>query len=296
MSVRREHLHEIWKVGAIPQRTSLPGIAAGERGSILLLVALLMGALLGCAGLAVDVRNGYVVRAMLQHAVDDGALSARRWGVQIDDGPGASPAAIASGAAVEAMQVVRRDLAAQGIEAISSPSVTLGAGRLLVAARARVPTFFLGLFGIPFWVPRAQAEAPLWDIPAGPSVGGAGGAGGGAAGMPPQGVPAVEGGDRGDRRAGAGATQPSGSAGPQAQTDVQAPGQADAMGPCNCDAIAAGDPQAARDALERMGITPGAPGPFQGDLTSAMGFGAMQSGPGGDAPPDEGPVLDDGDW
>src|SRR5579884_2068779 len=209
MSVRREHLHEIWKVGAIPQRTSLPGIAAGERGSILLLVALLMGALLGCAGLAVDVRNGYVVRAMLQHAVDDG--------------PGASPAAIASGAAVEAMQVVRRDLAAQGIEAISSPSVTLGAGRLLVAARARVPTFFLGLFGIPFWVPRAQAEAPLWDIPAGPSVGGAGGAGGGAAGMPPQGVPAVEGGDRGDRRAGAGATQPSGSAGPQAQTDVQAP-------------------------------------------------------------------------
>jgi Flp pilus assembly protein TadG len=264
------------------------GLLSSERGSILLLAALMMMVILGSAGLTIDVRNGYVVRAMLQHAVDDGARSALRWSVQGEDTPG-GVVAIAPEAVAEALRVAGTDLASAGIAAMSSATATLTGGHLVVAAHSRVPTFFLGLFGIPAWYPEARAGAVL-PIPMTLSSSAAGGVNGTVAAGPGLQFPGpapflpVTGPPGGDHGLWNGSASAGPSPGSATTPSAGAPlGQAQPAGPCSCDAIAAGDPQSARDALERMGITPGAPGPFEGDLTSGMGFGAMQSAsPGGE--------------
>lgn len=254
-------------------------MAASERGSVLPLTALLMLLLAGCAGLAVDVQNAYAVRGMLQHAVDDGALSARRWSAQVDDTPGGRAAGVAAEAVAEALRVVRQDLQSQGLADASGVDAVLAPGGLVLVARARVRTFFVTLFGIPYWLPEARAEAALWTPRAGspPPTGPEGGAPVPPAGGTIAGASQGEGGNGGPVPAGPAPGPPDSPP----SSDVTALGPGDAGGPCNCDGIAAGDPQTARDALERMGATPTSPGPFEGDLTSAMGFGAMQEAPGG---------------
>ena len=262
--------------------------AASQRGSVLLLTALLMLLLAGCAGLAVDVQDAYAVRGMLQHAVDDGALSARRWSAQADDSPGGRAAGVAAGAVAEALRVVQQDLQSQGLAGASGVDAALTPGGLVLVARARVRTFFVVLFGIPYWHPEARAEAALWTPPASPPVAGPKG----SASVPPSAgaiaaFGASSGGGGNGGAAAAGPPSPSGLQDSPPSSDVTAPGPAD-VGPCNCDGIAAGDPQAARDALERMGASPASPGPYEGDLTSAMGFGEMQAAPGGGSPSDGG--------
>ncbi len=90
-----------------------------ERGSVLLLLAALMLVIFGFAGLAVDVRNGYVVRSMLQHAVDDGALSALRWSAQVFDSLGAQDVFVGQ-AVQESLSVAQQELQSQGLSGISS--------------------------------------------------------------------------------------------------------------------------------------------------------------------------------
>ena len=124
-------------------------------------VSLLVVVLIGCAGLVVDVRNGYVVHGMLQRAADDGAISALRWFTQVDDTQGGPGADVAGGAVAEAMRVVQQELASQGVAGISAASATLTGGRLTLTARANVPTFFLGLFGVGRWVESAHAEVTI---------------------------------------------------------------------------------------------------------------------------------------
>jgi hypothetical protein len=261
-----------------------------ERGSVLPLLALVMVVLLGCAGLAVDVRNGYVVRAMLQHAVDDGAISAQRWSVQVQDTPGAGSEGIIQGAEAEALQVVEQELRSQGVLTISNATASVAGNSIVLAAQARVPTFFAALFGLRYWAPHVEADAPLWT-PAAASV------------SPPDqsaapGVQPVfssangDGNSPGEPSSGQGSTSPGPSDSPAA-SGPPGPDRGDTLGPCNCDGIAAGTPEAAAEALGRMGATPGSPGPFAGDLTSEMGLGAMQEQLDSQSPPDSQVNTDD---
>lgn len=129
---------------------------------ILALVALLFTGLLGAAGLAVDVGHGYLVRAILQHAVDDGVRSGVRWSAQAQDTAG-DGGAIITGAVAAAQSVTRADLAAQGL---GRAQVTAGLsnGHLTVSAEASAPTFFLPVLGLTHWTVRASADG--WFIPA----------------------------------------------------------------------------------------------------------------------------------
>jgi len=267
---------------------------ATERGSVLLLVAVLLPALLGFAGAAVDVRDGYVVRSMLQHSVDDGVLSAQRWSAQANDLSGEAPGAIAQDAVAEALRVARQELAAEGLGAATVLATPSGAS-LAMTAEVRVPTFFLAFFGLSHWNVAAQADAALWagqvngpqtagapqsGLPQLPPAPGAasGPAAPGAWGLGVFGAPgAAAGGDSGSNgfAASSGPSEPSGA--PQGASS--SPDAVDAVGPCNCDSIVAADPAAAAAALEGMGVTPSNPGPYAGDFTAGMGFGEMQSAP-----------------
>ena len=134
--------------------------------------------LFGFAALAVDVANGYVVRGMLQHAVDDGARTAQRWSTQVDD-PGANPAAVQAQAAAEAIATAQRDLQAQGLGGTAIVNGALTGSTLRLEARAPVGTWFLRVFGLRSWSPAASSEAVLWTAasaaplpsPEGPSEG-----------------------------------------------------------------------------------------------------------------------------
>lgn len=244
------------------------------------MMAVLLPVIIGFAGVAVDVRNGYLVRAMLQHAVDDGALSALRWSAQAGDAPGRGPGTV-SEAVAEAVRIVRQELRSDGITAISDVVATVFGRHLTITAGAHVPTFFLTIFGIGHWSPRVRADAALWApralsmVP--PSEGG-------RLEFIALSAPVIRGEGNSALDVLAQEVSASGPASPGTSSSPDPGTPTDAAGPCNCDAIAAGDPQTARDALDRMGATPADPGPFGGDLTSAMGFGDMQSSPGRSEP------------
>ncbi len=301
------------------------------------LLSALLIILIGCAGLAVDVRNGYVVRAALQHAVDDGAVSAQRWSAQATDAPGAGVSNVVSGAVAEGLRIVWHELRSRGIGGISVATAILAGGHLTLAAQARVPTFFLTPFGLRFWVPQARADVVLQSGAAAGSIQGAGTgpsgqsarlqvtllppgfAGAGLAGAGPTAAGFEQFGGAGFAASGPGSMLgpgfvlvpgsfavapgggsvithslpengavpepagisspggPSGPPGPASPDDIGVPGA------CNCDGIVAGDPQTARDILQRMGVTPADPGPFSGDLTSEIGLREMQSSGSGGA-------------
>ena len=137
-------------------------------------VAVVLTTLLGFAALAVDVANGYVARAILQHAVDDGALTAQRWSAQVDD-PGADPNAVQNQAVAAALETARRDIAAQGMAGATAVEAAVAGSHLRIAARASIRTWFLRSFGVATLAPAAAADTVLWTAPsAGPSAGGAG--------------------------------------------------------------------------------------------------------------------------
>lgn len=117
--------------------------------------------LLGCAGLAVDVANGYVVRGILQNAVDDAARTAQRWSTQVDD-PGANPETVQVQAVAAALATARRDVRAHGLAAATVVDGVLAGSRLRITARAAVNTWFLRALGVTSWTPAAAAEVVLW--------------------------------------------------------------------------------------------------------------------------------------
>ena len=124
-------------------------------------LAAMLVVLLGCAGLAVDVANAYVVRGILQYAVDDAARTAQRWSTQVDD-PGADPAAVQAQAVAAGIAAARRDVQAHGLAAVTVVGTARNGPRVRIAARASVPTWFLRAFGVPSWVPSASADVVLW--------------------------------------------------------------------------------------------------------------------------------------
>lgn len=117
--------------------------------------------LLGCAGLAVDVANGYVVRAILQNAADDGARTAQRWSTQVDD-PGANPETVQAQAVAAALATARRDVRAHGLADATAVDAVVAGSRLRITARASVNTWFLRALGVTTWTPAAASEALLW--------------------------------------------------------------------------------------------------------------------------------------
>lgn len=121
--------------------------------------------LLGFAAAAVDVANGYVVRGILQHAVDDAARTAQRWSAQVDD-PGADAGAVEAQAVAAAVDTAYRDVDAQGLSGVTVVHSGLLGSRLRIAARATVRTWFLRIFGITTWLPSASSEVALWTRPA----------------------------------------------------------------------------------------------------------------------------------
>lgn len=148
-------------------------------------VAVMLTTLLGFTALAVDVANGYVARAILQHAVDDGALTAQRWSTQADD-PGADPSAVQTQAVAAALETARRDIDAQGLAGAAAVEAVVAGSRLRIAARASIRTWFLRPFGVATLAPSASADTVLWTAvsSASPSARGAA-AGGPAPALPP---------------------------------------------------------------------------------------------------------------
>lgn len=120
-----------------------------------------LAALLGFAGLAVDVANGYVVREILQHAVDDGALTAQRWSTQVDD-PGVNPSIALTQAVASALDTARRDIQAHGLSGGAVLDAAVAGSRLRITARASVRTWFLRPFGITTLAPSASSDVALW--------------------------------------------------------------------------------------------------------------------------------------
>ncbi len=268
----------------VMRRRPRPGrlCAAGEAGGVVAFLAVLLPVLLGFAGAAVDVRNGYVVRSMLQHAVDDGAVSAQRWSAQAEDTAG-DPSGVLAASAAEALAVARQELASEGMAGAANVTATLSGAEIAVTAQSRVPTFFLRVLGIDAWTVAAAADAPLWGgrvapspgalvtglsaVSSAPSVPGAS-----LPGALPTGFPG-EGNNGGSDTTPSPAASSPGAAAPASDEAATA----DTPAACNCDAIAAGDAATAAAALDRMGVTPADPGPYAGDLTSELGLGAMQS-------------------
>jgi hypothetical protein len=117
--------------------------------------------LLGFVATAVDVANGYVVRGILQHAVDDAARTAQRWSAQVDD-PGADAGAVEAQAIAAAVDTVHRDVDAHGLSAVTVVHTGIAGSRLRIAARATIPTWFLRIFGITTWLPSASSDVVLW--------------------------------------------------------------------------------------------------------------------------------------
>ena len=117
--------------------------------------------LLGFTALAVDIANGYVARSILQHAVDDGAVTAQRWSAQVDD-PGVDPGAVRAQAVAAALDTARRDIAAQGLAGVTAVEAAVAGPRLRIAARASIRTWFLRPFGITTLAPSASSDTGLW--------------------------------------------------------------------------------------------------------------------------------------
>ncbi|HKX17351.1 MAG TPA: pilus assembly protein TadG-related protein, partial [bacterium] len=138
------------------------------------MVAVVLTTLLGFTGLAVDVANGYVARAILQHAVDDGALTAQRWSAQVDD-PGADPSTVQNQAVAAALETARRDIEAQGLAGATAVEAAVTGSHLRIAARASIRTWFLRPLGVATLAPSASADTVLWTAApsAGPPAGGA---------------------------------------------------------------------------------------------------------------------------
>jgi putative Flp pilus-assembly TadE/G-like protein len=132
---------------------------------ILAILGAILVALLGFTALAVDVANGYVVRGILQHAVDDAALTAQRWSAQVDD-PGVDPAAVQAQAMSAALDTARRDIQAQGLASVTVVDAAVAGSRLRIAARASIRTWFLGALGIASWLPSASSDVALWTAAA----------------------------------------------------------------------------------------------------------------------------------
>ena len=120
-----------------------------------------LAVLLGFAALAVDVANAYVVRGILEHAVDDGARTAQRWSAQVDD-PGMDSGAVQAQAVSAAIATAQRDLRAHGLAGAAVVGTAVAGSRLRIAARARVRTWFLRVLGIASWLPSASADVALW--------------------------------------------------------------------------------------------------------------------------------------
>jgi hypothetical protein len=116
--------------------------------------------LCGFAALAVDVANGYVVRGMLQHAVDDGVLTAQRWSTQVDD-PGTNPEALQGQAVAAAIATAQRDLQAQGLGG-AAVNGTLTGSAFRLEAQVPIAAWFLRIFGIASWSAAASSQAVLW--------------------------------------------------------------------------------------------------------------------------------------
>lgn len=132
-----------------------PGPAAGERGGITLLVAVLMVAVLAMIGLAVD--GGGKVRAL--ERADNTAVEAARAGGQAIQ----AAQAIQGGAKVvdpaAAVTAARAYLAAAGVDG----TVTVAADRrhLTVTVTITYRTLFLGLVGIPTLTATRHATVVL---------------------------------------------------------------------------------------------------------------------------------------
>lgn len=137
-------------------------------------LAVVLTTLLGFAALAVDVANGYVARAILQHAVDDGAITAQRWSAQVDD-PGADPSAVQNRAVAAGLETARRDIEAQGLAGATAVEAAVAGSHLRIVARASIRTWFLRPFGAATLAPSASADTVLWMAAssAAPPAGGA---------------------------------------------------------------------------------------------------------------------------
>lgn len=122
--------------------------------------------LLGFAALAVDVANGYVVRGILQHAVDDATITAQRWSAQVDD-PGVDSAAVLAAAVSAAVAAARRDVQAHGLATVTAVDAAVAGSRLRVGARASVRTWFLRAFGVESLTPSASSDVVLWTAASG---------------------------------------------------------------------------------------------------------------------------------
>jgi len=165
---------------------SAPG-AAGEKGAVMVLVAVLMVVLISFVALAVDVGYLYVAKNELQNAADGAALAAARWmGNNYKTMPyGAQQVYVCDGADAAAIRAVadevgRQNRAAGAVVAIRAEDVQIGqwdgdtftetavqpdAVRVIArrdaAGNGPVATFFARVFGVESVPVNADAVAAL---------------------------------------------------------------------------------------------------------------------------------------
>jgi Flp pilus assembly protein TadG len=133
-------------------------ILSDERGSVLVMVALSMSALLGMAGLAIDSSRAYLMRAQLSRAVDAAALAGARSIRQGEDLARQQAVALAH---------------ANGVADGDGSTLTVdfgtqedGSGTVTVRAESTIETFFMRVFGREFVTVSSVAVAivPPLDI------------------------------------------------------------------------------------------------------------------------------------
>jgi len=134
-----------------------------ERGSVVLLAAFGMVALIACAGVALDGGMAYLTRARLSNAVDGAALAAARAAQHGDSD------AVRSDNARRAAQAYMRSVYGQSMALVQAhiDVIALAPIHIKVAAEVRQPLFLLPILGYRELPVRAMAEAGNAATPAG---------------------------------------------------------------------------------------------------------------------------------
>jgi Flp pilus assembly protein TadG len=144
----------------------------GERGQVLIMVALMMPVLLGMLGLVIDVGNAYAQRRFMQNAADASSLAAARYmalsrSSATDGGVMAAltPLLASNGGGTLAAPTGPNNgawyinLSGGTVGPVGTGGLPSGAAGVRVNATKTVPTYFARVLGFPTITVRAAGEA-----------------------------------------------------------------------------------------------------------------------------------------
>jgi Flp pilus assembly protein TadG len=133
---------------------SLQQRARSERGQTVPIIAIFLGVLIGCTGLAIDVGNAWLQKRRLQSSVDLALLAAAQ---KLPNTTVAS-----SDATAYTVTNWNKETNLPVATSTSTGCVVTGCSRadkITLSATVHVPTFFVRLFGVSDWTVKAQGAA-----------------------------------------------------------------------------------------------------------------------------------------